>query len=461
MKPNLLIIAFALAATQGLHAAAEPAAGAAPTGPVPSSAAISLPQTPGLPAVDLAALRSRIDAELHNDILPFWLKLTRDRERGGFYGAISNDLVINKDAPRGALLTSRILWTFSSAYRRYHDPACLEMARWAYDDLISRFWDKEQGGLFWSVSANGKPLVTRKVVYGQAFGIYALAEYHRATGDRAALEHAIELYKTVEAHSHDAANGGYFEEYTQEWKRLPNWRQRYVSPFSKSQNTLLHVMEAYANLLRVWPDPGLRTNLHDLTEVMLTRVLNPATHHLRLYLDDNWTPRSEEISFGHDIEFSWLVLEAAEVLGDRDLIARSKTVAVEVARATLAEGMDADGGMLSEAGPKGLTNTHKEWWQQAESVTGYFNAYQLSGSTQFLQASKHSWDFIDAHVIDHTHGEWYNLLARNGTVLSSDKVSLWKCPYHDGRCCMEMIERIDAVLSAPPQDKQPAAIPAH
>lgn len=398
---------------------------------------------------DLTALRKQIQAELQTDILPFWLKYTRDRKRGGFYGEISNKLVIQKNAPRGGLLTARILWTFSAAYLRNHDPACLEMAKWAYDDLLGRFWDKKDGGLFWTVTADGKPLVTRKVVYGQAFGIYALAEYSRATGDPGALNHAVELYKTVEAHCHDPAHGGYFEEYTRDWERLPIHKQRYVSPYAKSQNTLLHVMEAYANLLRVWPDPALRTHLHDLAEEMLTRVLNPTTHHLTLYLDADWTPRSNEISFGHDIEFSWLFLETAGVLGDQNLIAKAKTVAVEIANATLSEGMDADGGMLSEANPKGLTNTNKEWWQQAESVTGYFNAYQLSGDPRFLEASMHSWDFIEKHVIDHKYGEWYRLLSRNDTVISPDKVSLWKCPYHDGRCCMQMIERIDAVLGAP------------
>jgi len=461
MKPTLFIIAFALAGAPGLCAAGQPASGASAAPPAPSPVVVSSPESPDVPSVDLAALRSRIEAELQNDIVPFWLKYTRDRERGGFYGEIRNDLVIKKNAHRGALLTSRILWTFSAAYRQNHDPACLEMARWAYDDLLARFWDKEQGGLFWSVTADGKPLDTRKVIYGQAFGIYALAEYHRATGDRAPLDRAIELYRMVESHSHDVAHRGYFEEFTREWKRLPNWRQRYVSPFSKSQNTHLHVMEAYANLLRAWPDPELRSNLNDLVDVMLTRILNPANHHLRLYLDDDWTPRSDEISFGHDIEFSWLLLETAEVLGDHDLIARTRTTAVEVARATLAEGVDADGGLLSEAGPKGLTNTHKEWWEQAEAVVGFFNAYQLSGDPRFFQASRRCWDFIATHVVDQKHGEWYNLLARDGTVLSSDKVSLWKCPYHDGRCCMEMIERLNAVLALPPPEKPPAAAPAN
>jgi mannobiose 2-epimerase len=405
---------------------------------------------PPATAVDpaqLRAYRSQIEGELHRDILPFWLRHTRDRERGGFYGEIGNDLTVKRDAPRGALLTSRILWTFSAAYRRDQDPACLEMARWAYDDLLARFWDNEQGGLYWSITADGKPLDTRKQIYGQAFGIYALAEFYRATGDHAALDRAIALYRTVESHSHDVAHRGNFEEFTRDWKRLANSRQSLVSVWgAKSQNTHLHVMEAYANLLRVWPDAELRAKLRDLVDVMLTRILNPANHHLRLYLDEDWTPRSDDISFGHDIEFSWLLLETAEVLGDRELIAKCKIAAVDIARGTLAEGVDSDGGLLSEAGPKGLTNPNKEWWQQAEAMTGFLNAYQLSGDSSFLQASLRSWDFIAAHVIDRAHGEWYNLLARDGTVLSRDKVSLWKCPYHDGRACMEMIDRLDAIL---------------
>jgi mannobiose 2-epimerase len=449
----LVLTAFGVAA---LHAG-EPSPSAAPmgaNGPTPAPALSA--QIAGGLSVDPALLHTyavRVEAELKNDILPFWLQHTRDRKRGGFYGEISNDLVVKEDAPRGALLTSRILWTFSAAYRRYQDPAYLEMARWAYDDLLTRFWDQEQGGLFWSITADGQPLETRKAIYGQAFGIYALAEYHRATGDRAPLDRAIELYRSVESHSHDLANRGYFEEFTREWKRMPNSRRSFVSPAPKSQNTLLHVMEAYANLLRVWPDPELRGNLRDLVDVMLTRVLNPANHHLRLFLDNDWTPRSDGISYGHDIEFSWLLVETAEVLGDHDLIARTSTVAVEVAQATLAEGVDADGGLLSEAGPTGLTNTHKEWWQQAEAATGFFNAYQLSGDPRFLQASMHSWDFIATHVVDQTHGEWYNLLARDGTVLSRDKVSLWKCPYHNGRACMELLSRLDDILGA--------AAPAH
>ncbi len=451
----LVLTVFGVAALY----AGEPSPSAAPLGangptPVPALSA----QIDGGLSVDPTLLHTystRVEAELKNNILPFWLQHARDRKRGGFYGEISNDLAVKDNEPRGALLTTRILWTFSAAYRRYQDPAYLEMARWAYDDLLTRFWDKEQGGLFWSITADGKPLDTRKSIYGQAFGIYALSEYHRATGDRAPLDRAIALYRTVESHSHDLAHRGYFEEFTREWKRLSNPRWSLVSTLGpKSQNTHLHVMEAYANLLRVWPDPELRGNLHDLVDVMLTRILNPANHHLRLFLDDDWTPRSDGISYGHDIEFSWLLLETAEVLGDHDLIARTSTVAVEVARATLAEGVDADGGVLNEAGPKGLTDTGKEWWPQAEAAVGFLNAFQRSGDHRLLQASLHSWDFIATHLVDREHGEWFRAVTRDGMVRRRQaKVSLWKCPYHNGRACMELLSRLDAILGA--------AAPAH
>ena len=321
------------------------------------------------------------------------------------------------------------------------------MARRAYDDLLNRFWDREDDGLFWSITADGRPLNPRKILYVQAFGIYGLSELHRATGDQAALDRAIALYRTVEARCHDHAHGGYYEEFTRDWTLETNLRQSVMGARGlKSQNTHLHLLEAYTNLLQEWPDPDLRQNLRELVDVMLTRLIDPANHHLRLFLDADWTPRSDRISFGHDIEASRLLTEAAAVLDDPALIARIRPVALQMAQATLAEGVDADGGLLSEAGPRGLTNTDKEWWQQAEALTGFLNAYQLSGDPRFLQASLHAWDFIAAHVIDRTHGEWYRLLARDDRVLSSDKLSLWKCPYHNGRACLEMIDRLNAVL---------------
>jgi mannobiose 2-epimerase len=411
--------------------------------------ALMAPARVGPPPADLASLRDyrvRVENELRGDILPFWLQHARNRERGGFWGEISNDLTVKSNAPRGALLTARILWTFSAAYRRYQDPAYLEMARWAYDDLQTTFWDQERGGLYWSATAPGKPLDTRKQIYVQVFGVYGLSEYHRATGEPAALDRAIELYRLIEAHAHDRKNGGYFEAFTRDWKPQTNLRRSAMELYaSKSQNTHLHVMEAFTNLLRVWPDPELRRDQRELVEIMLTRILNPANHHLWLFLDADWTPLTRTISFGHDIEASWLLTEAAGVIGDPDLLARARSTAQSMAQAVLAEGVDANGGLNYEAVPGGALNRRKEWWPQAEATVGFLNAYQLTHDERFLRAVLRTWDFIEAQLIDRKYGEWYYAILGDGAISPQPKVGFWKCPYHNSRACLELVERLRAI----------------
>ncbi len=442
MTRRLLIAALALSGVTRLPAA-DPTN--AVTALVPAQQAVA--PAPVAPAL-LQAAKSRIEAELLQDILPFWMQNTRDRSRGGFFGEISSGMKVRTNAPRGPLLTARILWTFSAAYRRYHDPACLEMAKWAYDDLVSRCWDATYGGLFWTIGADGKPLDMRKSVYVQAFGIYGLSEYSRATGDSAALNRAIELYRLIEARSRDRANGGYHEEFARNWSALSRAEQGIMGPAgTKSQNVHLHILEAYTSLLRVWPDPQLREDLTSLVGVMMTRVLNPASHHLRLFFKDDWTPQTDAVSYGHDIEFSWLLPEAAAVLDDPGLVARTNAVAVEIARTTLSEGIDTDGGVAEEGGPAGITDRSKEWWPQAEAAIGLLNAYQISGDPVFLNASLRLWDFIDTRLIDRKNGEWLQGLTRYGKPSRQPKVSFWKCPYHNGRACMEIVERLDSILS--------------
>ena len=396
----------------------------------------------------LRALAEQADKELRGDILPFWLDHARDTLRGGFHGFIDSDLAVRPDAPRGALLTSRILWTFSAAYRRYHDPAYLEMAQWAFRDLVDRFVDRDNGGLFWTVSPGGEPVDARKQTYGQVFGIYGLSEYYRATGDKEALRQAIALYRAVEEHARDRVNGGYFEAFTRSWTRLNDSKPGIVAPSSeKSQNTHIHIVEAYTNLLRVWPDPGLRSNQRALMELILTRIVDPSTHHLVLFLRDDWTPSSTGISYGHDIELSWLVVEAARVLGDPDLLARARTTSLAIASATLSQGVDAEGGIYNEGDPRGVTDAGKEWWPQAEGATGFLNAYQLSGDSRYLAASLRTWGFILDKFIDRKYGDWYQTLDSRNVAQPRPKVTVWKCPYHNGRSCMELIERAGELLN--------------
>ncbi|HNT75469.1 MAG TPA: AGE family epimerase/isomerase [Anaerolineae bacterium] len=399
----------------------------------------------------LQTYQNKAETELRQNILPFWMTHAVDRARGGFYGEISNDLVVDKDAPRGALLTSRILWTYSAAYRLYPDPAYLEMARWAYTDLLSRFWDVEHDGLYWMVAANGTPLRAHKQIYGQAFGIYALSEYYRITGDQVALDKAITLFHRIEAHSYDPQHQGYFEACGRAWEPATDWRLSAKDMNeAKSQNTHLHVMEAYTNLLRVWPDAELLRAQEALLDVMLTRILNPANLHLQLFFDAAWTPKGDAISYGHDIEAAWLLTEAAEVFGDVDLLARVKPLAVKMAQVVHDEALDADGGLLYEADAAGFTNTDKEWWPQAEAAVGFLNAYQLSGQPHFLAAAFRVWDFIETYLVDHVHGEWFRYVTREHRLGTHDaaKVSFWKCPYHNGRACIELVARLKTLQNS-------------
>ena len=273
-------------------------------------------------------------------------------------------------------------------------------------------------------------------------------EYHLATGDRGALDHAIELYRVIEKHSHDRANRGYFEEFSRDWRKLTGrgpGQSAMGSLGQKSQNTHLHMLEAYTNLLRAWPDATLKHNLYELIDVMLARVMDASTYHLNLFFDENWSPTSHEVSYGHDIEFSWLVAEAAEVLGDEKVVEHAARAAVKIAEVTLNEGVESDGSVAAEGIGKKVTNRHKDWWTQAEAAVGFANAYQLSGQPAFLAASLQTWEYIDERLVDRENGEWFIGINAEGKVSGPVKISFWKCPYHNGRACLELLQRFRAI----------------
>jgi cellobiose epimerase len=385
----------------------------------------------------------RIEGDLRGNILPFWIKRVVNADGDAFFGSLTNDLVVDRASERGSLLTSRILWTYSAAYNEYRDPAYLEMANRAYGDLIGHFHDVEHGGFWWSVAAGGSVLRDRKQVYGQAFAVYALTEYHVATGRREPLDQAIVTYRLIEKHA-CARQGGYLEAFGRAWEPIEDMRLSAVDLNEpKSQNTHLHVMEAYTRLLLVWPDPGLRAVLADLVGIMLDRIVDPATGHLGLFFAEDWTPRYDRISYGHDIEAAWLLTWAADALRDPALATRIRTLALKIADVTLAEGVDSDGGVYNQGGPAGLTDTNKEWWPQAEAVVGFLNAYELSGEERYLDAAYRTWNFIETHLVDRRNGEWFRGVTREGQVLDNElKVSFWKCPYHNGRTGLEAVRRL-------------------
>jgi mannobiose 2-epimerase len=390
----------------------------------------------------------RIRAELVGNILPFWPEHAIDRARGGFFGTIASDRSVEKDSPRSCVVNARILWTYAAAARLI-GPAWRETADWAFDYVADKFWDGAHGGVFWTLDADGHPIADRKQTYAQAFGIYAFAEYFRLTQNPKSLDLAKRLYDLMEEHCRDTVRKGYWEARGRAWQPLEDMRLSDKDlNCPKSMNTHLHVLEAYTNLLRVWPDEGLKARQHELLGVMLEHVVDPGTGHFKMFFDEAWTSLSGHVSFGHDIEGSWLLVEAADVLGDADLLRWARAGAVLLANAA-AEGLDDDGSLLFEADAKGrLIDDRKHWWVQAEAVVGFYNAWQLTGEAFFREASREAWDYIESRVVDREHGEWYAKLTRQGVPLTeaddpeAHLAGPWKCPYHNARVCFEMLSRL-------------------
>ncbi|OYP58559.1 N-acyl-D-glucosamine 2-epimerase [Prevotella sp. P5-92] len=391
-------------------------------------------------------LRLEMQDVLMGNILPFWLEKTIDRENGGFYGRIDGHGMLHKEAEKGAILNARILWTFSAAYRVLRKPEYLEAATRAKDYVIAHFYDKEFGGTYWSLDYLGQPKDTKKQFYAIGFMIYGLSEYARATGDKEALDYAIRLFDTIESHSFDRENNGYIEACTREWGEIADMRlSDFDANYPKSQNTHLHIIEPYTNLFRVWKDERLERALRNLINIFTDHILNPETHHLDLFFENDWTRGAGHLeSYGHDIECSWLMHEAALVLGDKDVLAKVEPVVQMVAKAS-EKGLNADGSMIHEANlDTGHVDDDLHWWVQAETVVGFFNIYQYFGDETALDKAERCWQYIKDNLIDRENGEWYWSRHADGTLnTDDDKAGFWKCPYHNGRMCLEIIERTE------------------
>jgi len=393
-----------------------------------------------------------MEADLTQNILPFWARHAFKAD-GNLIGILTHDLREFDDVPRHVVLCARILWTFAAAVRRDPRPEWLGVGRQALALLEGSFRDRHHGGYFWSLTRDLQPHSPRKQVYAEAFAIYGLTEWYQATGDKAALARAQELFGFIEQRAREPKHGGYIEALAADWGPLADMRlsdKDLNSP--KSNNTLLHVLEAYTALLSAWPDERVRRALHDLLTVILDRVVSatPFTH-CDLFFDLEWRSLLPKISYGHDIEASWLFWEAAAVLAEPALMERTKRVALALADGVLVHGLDADGAVFYDGDASGVLCSDKHWWPQAEAVVGFLNAYQLSGHAPYLAAATRVWDFTERHVVDAKYGEWFAVLDRSGQVYpdypkfaDSQKIGPWKCPYHNARACFEVLRRVPA-----------------
>ena len=393
----------------------------------------------------LVTFKKEMQDVLTGNILPFWIDKMVDRQNGGFYGRIDGHGNLHPDAEKGGILNARILWTFSAAYRVLGKSEYLEMATRAKDYIIAHFIDREYGGTYWSLDYKGNPKDTKKQFYAIGFMIYGLSEYVRATGDKEALDYAIQLFECIEEHSLDVIYNGYIEACTREWGEIADMRLSDLDAnYPKSQNTHLHIIEPYANLYRVWKDERLEKALRNMINIFTDKILNPETNHLDLFFEKDWTRGAGHLeSYGHDIECSWLMHEAALVLGDAEVLKKVEEIVPLVAKAS-EKGLNPDGSMIHEANlDTGHVDDDLHWWVQAEAVVGFYNIYQHFGDESALDKSLQCWQYIKDNLIDYEGGEWYWSRRPDGTLnLDDDKAGFWKCPYHNGRMCLEIIERI-------------------
>jgi mannobiose 2-epimerase len=397
------------------------------------------------PNVRLEKLRMEVKSDLTENLLPFWSTTMVDEINGGFYGRVDYANKVYPDEDKGGILNARILWTFSSAYRILGDTSYLHIARRAKEYIMSHFIDKKYGGAYRTVTSKGDPADTRKQVYTQTFFIYGLAEYYRATGDTEALKTARDIFELFEKYALDTEQNGYFEVFSRDWQRSHDLLIGESSEKDeKTMNTHLHIMEAYTELYRVWPDDRVGARLRNLVDLFLDKIVDPNTSHLICFTDRGWNRASDTDSYGHDIESSWLLTEAASFLGDPALMSRIKDVSLNIVRAA-SEGLQPDGSMIYEKNSTtGRINSERSWWVQAETVTGFLNAYELTGNMDYLDTSLDCWKYIKSHMIDYEHGGWFSSVNDSGITGRGDKAGFWVCPYHNGRMCMEIVERTNS-----------------
>lgn len=392
---------------------------------------------------ELHQFKSELQAEAES-ILSYWLNL-RDEAVGGFHCYADFNGEVDKDHDKAVLLHSRILWTFSNAYRVLKNPEYLAAATHCYNFIVEYALDKKQGGVYWMLDKNGNVTDSQKHVYNQGFAIYAFSEFYLAGGDVTALSNAKDLFNLIEKHAFDSEFGGYNEAFDCQWNPIENHLVCDTAEgvlAEKSMNTHLHILEAYTTLHEACQDEDVQLKLHLLAELMKDKVVDETLHY-GLFFTKDWQCVSQDVSYGHDIEGSWLMDAAAGQLKDRELAHKIFEQSSLMAEVTLREGLERDGAVFNELREHHLLDSDRIWWVQAEAMVGFFNAYQKNSKAPLMQAAKDCWQVIQQQLKDKENGEWFWKVNRQGKPYTGEpKVEPWKCPYHNGRACLEVFKRI-------------------
>lgn len=393
-------------------------------------------------------LKKFAENELNNNILPFWKSNMVDSENGGFYGQINYNMQVIHDAPKGLILNSRLLWTFSAAYSYTRSEEDLSMASRAYKYLKGFFYDDIYGGYYWSVRNTGEPNDTKKQIYALAFAMYGFSEYYKITREPDALARAIALFKIIEDHAFDKDHNGYIDAYARDWSEMDDIRlSEGDMNVPKTMNTHLHVIEAYANLYTVWKDSLLKSRLENLVRIFLGKIISSKDYHLNLFFSKEWDSKSSVISYGHDIEAGWLIHESALIHGSELLIREVEKVVPKITDVAL-QGLSPLGGLFHEGDRKGKhVDNQLEWWPQAEAMVGLLNSYEITKNEKYLDYALQIGRFTNDYIIDRINGEWhYRVDSEGKPVESYVKAGFWKCPYHNGRTCLEIIKRCEMLI---------------
>ena len=382
-----------------------------------------------------------IKTHLINELIPFWEGL-KDEEYGGYYGYMGYDLKVDKTYEKGCILNNRILWFFSNAYMLLKYTHLKEAADHAFRFLKERCIDETYGGVYWSLTYDGKPKDTTKHTYNQAFAIYALSSYYNAVENEEALELALRIRDRIEEKCTDI-DGYYLEAFDRMFQPQENDKLSENGVLAeKTMNTLLHVFEAYTELYRVSHDAKTGGRLRFMLDTVANKVYNKELGRQEVFFDKDWNTLIDLYSYGHDIEAAWLIDRGLDVLGDPIYTGKIAPI-TETITNNIYERAYVNHSLLNEA-ENGVADTTRVWWVQAETIVGFVNAAQKHpGEEKWLDAAADVWDYIQKNLIDKRGGsEWFWSVDENGVPDEKPIVEPWKCPYHNGRMCIEVIRRI-------------------
>ncbi len=385
-------------------------------------------------------LKTNLETELNN-ILSFWKNSTIDTEQGGFIGHIDYPNIKQLKSNKGIILNTRILWSFSAASNYYKDNRYSNLCERSFTYLKNHFKDTVFGGVFWEVDYLGNPVNKKKQSYAQAFAIYALSEYYLFSKNEKAKSWAIEIFNLIETKTLDTKNNGYIEAFNEDWSDIEDMRlSEKDDNVAKTMNTHLHILEAYTTFYKIHPIKKVKTALLNLLKIFRDKFMSD-NHHFHLFFDKQWNLKSTVFSYGHDIETSWLLIEASKVINEKAILKEIEQIALKVVNRFITVAIDKDNGVMNEINTAtGHIDTDRHWWQQAEAIVGLYYAYKITKEYIYIEKASQIWAFIDTYIIDHNHGEWYWLVDKNGKHNPEDeKIGMWKCPYHNSRACLQII----------------------